>query len=199
MSKPTKHAPDAGPVEPVATPAASHLLSRLFRPPTRSDVPPELPVKEGEEPTEEQKARVVREAVNHYLRTSLRAPDVRAICEAFVAGIDAAMGGGAPLPDVPGVSISPVGVQVPYMGGGGTIFVVITSPGVSGTWTVTKDASADWLTFTPTTPQSTDGEVQYTAAANDGDARSANLYINGKTFAVDQVELPPILRGSKKP
>lgn len=91
-----------------------------------------------------------------------------------------------PLPDVPGVSLTPIGVIVPGIGGTGDIEVTITSPGTSGTWIVDKDSTADWLTYTPVEPQSTDGTATWTAEANSGPARTANLYINGKTFKVDQ-------------
>jgi Putative binding domain, N-terminal len=91
-----------------------------------------------------------------------------------------------PFPDVPGVSIMPVGVIAPKNGSSGSITVTITSPGVSGTWTVDKDSTADWLTYSPMTPQSSDGTVSYTVAANSGAERTAHLYINGKTFTVDQ-------------
>jgi hypothetical protein len=94
------------------------------------------------------------------------------------------------LPDVPAVSITPVGVIVPKAGSTGSIAVTITAPGASGTWTVDKDADATWLTYTPTTPQSADGTVTYTAEQNPGGQRTAHFYINGKTFTVDQNGLP---------
>jgi hypothetical protein len=161
------------------------------RPPVRSDLPPELPTgKEGEGPTEAQRVTVLREAVNYYIRTSFRAPDVRKICEEFIAAADVALGGGGttdpPLPDVPGVSITPTSGTVVAAGGTGSIAVAITEPGISGTWTVDKDADALWLTYTPMTPQSADGTINWTAAANLGVLRVAHLYINGKTFTLSQ-------------
>jgi Putative binding domain, N-terminal len=136
-----------------------------------------------------QKAQILREAVSFYIRQSLREPEVQAVCEEFIAAIDekARDDAAAALPDVPAVSISPTSATVPAAGGTGSIAVAITAPGVSGTWTVDKDADATWLTFTPMTPQSTDGTVEYTAAANtDAAARDAHFYINGKTFTLNQ-------------
>jgi hypothetical protein len=90
------------------------------------------------------------------------------------------------MPDVPPVTLSPTSGTVPAEGGSGSIQVTMTGPGASGTWTVDKDATASWLTFTPTAAQSASGTVNYTATANTGAARSANFYINGKTFKLDQ-------------
>jgi len=90
------------------------------------------------------------------------------------------------VPDVPPVTISPTSGAVAAEGGNGSIAVTVTGPGASGTWTVDKDATATWLTFTPTGPQSGSGTVNYTAAANTGAARTAHFYINGKTFTLDQ-------------
>jgi hypothetical protein len=92
----------------------------------------------------------------------------------------------AAVPDVPGVTISPTSANVLAAGGTGTITVTITSPGASGTWTVDKEATATWLTHSPTTPQSANGSVTYTAAANTGAARVGHFYINGKTFTLNQ-------------
>jgi hypothetical protein len=91
------------------------------------------------------------------------------------------------IPDVPGVTISPGSANVGAGGGNGTVTVTINSPGASGTWTVDPEASATWLTHTPTTPQSADGSVTWTAAINEtGAARVGHLYINGKTFTLNQ-------------
>jgi Putative binding domain, N-terminal len=89
-------------------------------------------------------------------------------------------------PDVPPVILTPQGATVAAAGGTGSFTVTITGPGASGTWTATKDSTADWLTFTPLTPQSASGNVDYTADANIGPARSANIYVNGKVFQVSQ-------------
>ena len=90
-------------------------------------------------------------------------------------------------PDVPAVTIDPASAEVPAAGSSGSFTVTITAPGTSGTWTADKDAAADWLTIdSPTAPQSADGAVDYTAAANLGAARSAAIYVNGKTFTVNQ-------------
>jgi hypothetical protein len=92
-----------------------------------------------------------------------------------------------PLPDVPPVTINPTEATLPAEGGSGVISVTMTGPGVSGTWTVDKDAGATWLTYTPDTPQSVDGEIDYAADVNtDVEARSGNFYVNGKTFTVTQ-------------
>jgi hypothetical protein len=95
-------------------------------------------------------------------------------------------GGGGTVPDVPPVTISPTSAAPTAAGGTGTVTVTITGPGVSGTWICTKDATAAWLTFNPATPQSANGSVNWSAAANLGVARSAHLYINGKTFTLNQ-------------
>jgi hypothetical protein len=91
-----------------------------------------------------------------------------------------------PLPDVPPVTISPTSAS-PGPGASTDSFdVVMTGPGTSGTWTVDKDASATWLTYTPMTAQSTDGTVTFTVTANTGAARTGRFYVNGKTFTVVQ-------------
>ncbi len=93
-----------------------------------------------------------------------------------------------PLPDVPPVTISPTEAAVPAAGGAGSFDVTITGAGTSGTWTVDKDAAATWLTLvSPTTPQATDGTVDYDVAPNDtAEERVAHFYTNGKTFTVTQ-------------
>jgi hypothetical protein len=93
-----------------------------------------------------------------------------------------------PLPDVPPVTINPTDASPTAAGGSGSFDVTMTGPGVSGTWTVDKDAAADWLTVdSPTTPQTADGSVDYTVAANaTGSPRSGAIYVNGKTFTVNQ-------------
>jgi hypothetical protein len=91
-----------------------------------------------------------------------------------------------PLPDVPPVTIDPTSAAVAAAGESGSFAVTLTGPGLSGTWTAEKDAAADWLTVTPDTPQSTDGDVNYTAAPNLGAERTANINVNGKTFAITQ-------------
>ena len=101
------------------------------------------------------------------------------------------------LPPVPGVTISPESALAAAAGDTGTLSVTITSPGASGSWTASKDAAADWLTYAPVTPQSTDGTVTWTAAANLDTARTGNLYINGKTFTVQQDA--PVTRGTRRP
>ena len=91
------------------------------------------------------------------------------------------------LPDVPPVTISPTSATALAAGETGSFDVTITGEGISGTWTVDKDASALWLTVvSPTTPQSTDGSVTYDVAENLGVQRTASMYVNGKTFTVTQ-------------
>jgi hypothetical protein len=91
-----------------------------------------------------------------------------------------------PLPDVPPVTISPTSDDMGAGAGAGVFAVTMTGPGTSGTWTVDKDGSATWLTYTPMTPQSTDGQVSYNVTANTGAQRVAHFYVNGKTFTVTQ-------------
>jgi hypothetical protein len=92
-----------------------------------------------------------------------------------------------PVPDVPPVTLSPTEAAALATGGAGSFDVAITGPGTSGTWTVDKDAVADWLTVvSPTTPQATDGTVDYDVAPNDAAERTANMYVNGKTFTLTQ-------------
>jgi hypothetical protein len=90
------------------------------------------------------------------------------------------------LPDVPPVTISPTSDDMGAGAGAGTFSVTMTGPGLSGTWTATKDSTATWLTYTPITPQSTDGTVNYNATANAGAERVAHCYVNGKTFTITQ-------------
>ena len=82
------------------------------------------------------------------------------------------------------VSLSPDVAPVLADGGTGSVTVTITTP---GTWLVDGDPTAAWLTYTPTTPQSTDGTVDWTAEANTTvDARQAILRINGEPFTLNQ-------------
>lgn len=90
------------------------------------------------------------------------------------------------VPDVPPVTIEPASDSLPATAGSGSFSVTITGPGASGTWTATKDGTATWLTFSPTTPQSADGTVSYSVTLNTGALRTGNIYVNGKTFAVTQ-------------
>lgn len=90
------------------------------------------------------------------------------------------------MPDVAPVTIAPTSATVLAAGESGTFSVTIDGEGVDPTWTATKDAAADWLTVTPDTPQMANGDVTYTAAANSGAARTANIYVNGKTFVINQ-------------
>ena len=91
------------------------------------------------------------------------------------------------LPDVPPVEIAPTSQATPAAGGPYSFAVTITGAGTSGTWEATKDAIADWITIdSPTTPQTVDGPVNYTVAANTGVARTGNIYVNGKTHTVNQ-------------
>jgi len=88
---------------------------------------------------------------------------------------------------VPPVTLSPTSASPAIGGGAGSFTVTVTGYGVSGTWFWDKDASAAWLTVTsPLTPQTASGTLNYNVAANGGVARSANIYVNGKTFTVNQ-------------
>jgi len=92
---------------------------------------------------------------------------------------------GGTLPDVAGVTIAPLEQNFPSTGGTGAVTVTITEPGIDNTWQVDKQSEATWLTIdspVEDTPQSADGTVSYTVAANTGatELRGA-LYINGKT------------------
>jgi hypothetical protein len=94
---------------------------------------------------------------------------------------------GPPLPDVPPVTLSPTSASVADVGGQAQFTVTVTGEGTSGTWTVDKDSSADWLTVvSPTEPQTESGDVLANVASNTGAARSAGIYVNGKTFTVTQ-------------
>jgi len=91
------------------------------------------------------------------------------------------------IPEVPAVELNPTSDSMPLIGGSGSFSVIITGPGISGTWTAEQDAVATWLTITdPTVPQTEDGHVSYTVSPNGGAPRAANIYVNGKTFSIDQ-------------
>jgi hypothetical protein len=172
-------------------------ILRRRRPPVKSDLPPELPVKQGDEPTEEQKATVLREAVNYYIRSGLRAPDVRAICEEFCAAIDAAAGGGGVSGDV---TVLPTSATAPAEAGTGTFAVSLTS---EGSWMAT--AIDPWLHIdSPTGPQTASGTVEFSMEANNGVVgqppadRVGTVAVNNAIFEVTQspwdvlpVELSP--------
>jgi hypothetical protein len=90
-----------------------------------------------------------------------------------------------PLPDVAEVTIDPLEQSFSSTGGAGSVAVTMTGEGVDNTWRVDKQVEATWLTIDSPpedTPQSADGTVSYTVAANTGitELRGA-LYINGKT------------------
>ena len=94
-----------------------------------------------------------------------------------------------PLPDVPPVTIEPTEASVGAGGtSGNTVAVTITGEGVSGTWTVDKQSEATWLqVLSPQAPMAADGVVIYNVASNQtGAPRSGQMYINGKTFTVNQ-------------
>lgn len=92
------------------------------------------------------------------------------------------------LPPTTAVRLEPLSATIPAIGSFGETFsVFITTPGQDPTWMPEKDASATWLTIlSPTVPQTADGSVTYQVAPNAGAARSANIYVNGKTFPIDQ-------------
>jgi hypothetical protein len=90
-------------------------------------------------------------------------------------------------PDVPPVTLNPASGTFSAAGGTDQFTVTFSGEGISGTWIATKDSSATWLTFSPETPQSANGSVTYAAALNtSGAARVGHLYVNGKTFTVNQ-------------
>ena len=94
------------------------------------------------------------------------------------------------IPEVPAVELNPTSASVAPAGGSGSFDVTMTGPGISGTWTAEKDATATWLTInSPTVPQSTDGSVNYSASPNAGSQRTAHIYVNGKTFTITQTGL----------
>ena len=82
------------------------------------------------------------------------------------------------------VSLSPDVAPASGDGDTGSVTVTITTPGI---WIVEADPAAAWLTYTPTTPQSTDGTVDWTAEANtDVAPRQAILHVNGEAFTLNQ-------------
>jgi hypothetical protein len=90
-------------------------------------------------------------------------------------------------PDVPPVTLNPTSASLPATAGTGTFTVTITGTGLSNTWTVVPDAAATWLSITaPTAPQSVNGPVSYSVTENTNSARTAGIYVNGKTFSIDQ-------------
>jgi hypothetical protein len=90
-------------------------------------------------------------------------------------------------PDVPPVTLNPASGIFSAAGGTDQFTVTFSGEGISGTWIATKDSSATWLTFSPETPQSANGSVTYAAALNtSGAARVGHIYVNGKTFTVNQ-------------
>jgi len=89
-------------------------------------------------------------------------------------------------PDVPPVMLNPIQADLTPASFSGSFHVTMTGEGLSGTWIATKDSSADWLTFSPDTPQSTDGDVDYSATGNTGPPRTAHIYCNGQTFTINQ-------------
>jgi len=91
------------------------------------------------------------------------------------------------IPEVPAVELNPTSASIAPAGGSGSFDVTMTGPGISGTWTAEKDATATWLTIDqPTTPQTEDGTVSYTVSPNAGPSRTAHIYVNGKTFTISQ-------------
>jgi hypothetical protein len=91
------------------------------------------------------------------------------------------------IPDVPPVAIEPAAATHPAAGGTGAVAVTITGPGTSGTWIVDKQAEAVWIdVVSPLEPMAADGTITYNVAANLGGARMGFMYINGKTYTVNQ-------------
>lgn len=90
------------------------------------------------------------------------------------------------MPDVPPVTVTPTSASPGPGPSTDNFWVAMTGPGTSGTWTVDKDATADWLTYSPVTPQSKDGRVSFSVTANTDVERVGHFYINGQTFTVTQ-------------
>jgi hypothetical protein len=99
-----------------------------------------------------------------------------------------------PIPDVPPVTIDPTSKSFTTAGGGGSILVTMTGPGLSRSWTVDVDGGKAWLHLDAPPlhePQTLDGVVEYRVDENLGNTtRTANFYINGKTFRIDQAGIP---------
>lgn len=97
---------------------------------------------------------------------------------------------GGPIPDVPPVTLYPIEHNPPASGGSGSFSVTVTGPGASGTWIVDPEAEATWLHISSPPahePQATaGGSVVYSVDPNTGAARVAHIYVNGKTFTVNQ-------------
>jgi len=74
--------------------------------------------------------------------------------------------------------------SVSQAAGGGSGSVNVTCSDVSCTWTTT--INAEWITITGGGYGTGSGTVSYTAAANNGPARTGTITIAGKTFTVNQ-------------
>lgn len=48
------------------------------------------PEEKKPEKSQSEKDQIIREAVSYYLRNDFRAPEIRAVCEEFIAGVDKA-------------------------------------------------------------------------------------------------------------
>jgi hypothetical protein len=85
------------------------------------------------------------------------------------------------------VTLYPTSHSTPATGGSGSFSVSMSG---SGSWMVDPEASATWLTLSQPsahTPQTANGQVVYSASANEGTTeRAGHFYVNGKTFTVNQ-------------
>jgi hypothetical protein len=94
---------------------------------------------------------------------------------------------GQPLPPEGGagqatITLYPTSGSAPAGGGSGSINVTITTP---GTWQVAP--LPEWVTATPTGPQTADTNVIYTAKQNTtGASRTAQIKVNNAVFTLSQ-------------
>lgn len=80
------------------------------------------------------------------------------------------------------VSLTPPGDSLADIAETASFHVTVTG---AGTWTA--ETAASWVTIvSPTTPQSVDGDVTYAVTANTAAERTADITVNGKTFAITQ-------------
>ena len=88
--------------------------------------------------------------------------------------------------------LTPTGASVAAGGGSGTTSLVTAS---DCAWSASSSAS--WLTVTSAASGTGNATISYTAAANTGAARSANLTIGGGTFIVTQARRTPASRSRR--
>ena len=91
-------------------------------------------------------------------------------------------------------AIAPNGASVPADGDEGRVTV---TAGAGCRWTAASNAS--WIQLSSGTSGSGNGEVEFVAAANSGDARSGTITIAGQTFTVSQERAPQSCRYRVRP